>query len=193
MALAPLLSNIWLVENFFFQIDSVPIWVPLTIILLIILLFWWGLTRNRIPDETETNGDHESEDGEPESAAEPPLPVEDEEEAKASDESDAVKEEEESSTNELDELESPPEPDDLQIIEGIGPKIADILADAGITTYAQLAGTDPAQLEEIVRIDAGIKVANPATWPEQAALAASADWDGLEELQNRLVAGRHRA
>src|SRR3990172_8519724 len=39
---------------------------------------------------------------------------------------------------------SPPAPDDLAVIEGIGPKIAALLQGAGITTFAELAETDPA-------------------------------------------------
>ncbi|MBC8496999.1 MAG: hypothetical protein H8D37_04990 [Chloroflexi bacterium] len=38
--------------------------------------------------------------------------------------------------------------------------------------------------------DAGIRLGNPATWPEQARLAASGDWDALEKLQDELQGGR---
>ena len=65
--------------------------------------------------------------------------------------------------------ESPPAPDDLRRIEGIGPKISSVLQAAGIRTFVQLAETDIAQLKDILR-DAGIR-ANPGTWPEQASLA----------------------
>ena len=190
MTLAALLAKTWLAANLFFQTDSVPIWVPLTIILLIILLFWWGLTRDRIPDENETAGDSESEDGELEAVDEPP----DASEEPASDitnEPDSVMDEADDSPDEIEEAKSPPDPDDLSVIEGVGPKITTVLADAGITTFAQLAGTAPEKLDEIVRDDAGIKAANPASWPEQAAFAASGDWDGLEKMQKQLVAGRH--
>ena len=190
MILAALLAKTWLAANLFFQTGSVPLWVPLTIILLIILLFWWGLTRNRIPDENETAGDHEAEDGERETVDEPPD-LSEEAASDTSDEPDSVTEEADHSPDKIEEPKSPPDPDDLKIIEGVGPKIATVLADAGITTFAQLAGTDPEQLDKIVRGDAGIKAANPASWPEQAAFAASGDWDGLEKMQKRLVAGRH--
>ncbi len=190
MTLAALLANTWLAANLFFQTDSVPLWVPLTIILLITLLFWWGLTRNRIPDENKIAGDHEAENAELETDDEPPDPSE-EAASDNSDEPDSITDKAEHSPDEIEEPENSPEPDDLKIIEGVGPKIATVLADAGISTFAQLAGTDPDKLEKIVRDDAGIKVANPTSWPEQAALAASADWDGLEEMQKRLVAGRH--
>lgn len=79
--------------------------------------------------------------------------------------------------------------DDLKIIEGIGPKISSVLQLAGINTFEQLARCQVAQLEQILK-DAGIRLANPATWPEQARLAASGDWSGLAELKNQLKGGR---
>ncbi len=67
------------------------------------------------------------------------------------------------------------EPDDLRVIEGIGPKISDILNENGIYTYAQLAGTDVDHLHSILA-DAGsrFRLADPTTWPQQA-LAAGGD------------------
>jgi predicted flap endonuclease-1-like 5' DNA nuclease len=78
--------------------------------------------------------------------------------------------------------------DDLKRIEGIGPKIADTLQDAGISTYKQLARARVERLKGIVN-DAGI-IADPTTWPEQAALAAAGDWLGLAELKSKLKGGR---
>jgi predicted flap endonuclease-1-like 5' DNA nuclease len=85
---------------------------------------------------------------------------------------------------------APVKPDDLKIIEGIGPKIEGILHEAGIKTFAQLAAAPVSQLEKIVREDAGIRIAFPDTWPEQAKLAAEGAWDTLEELQDALKGGR---
>ncbi len=79
--------------------------------------------------------------------------------------------------------------DDLQIIEGIGPKISGILKNTGIRTYEQLANTSKEQLEEILQ-GGGVRIAMPETWPEQSRLAASGDWDELEDLKKRLHAGR---
>lgn len=79
--------------------------------------------------------------------------------------------------------------DNLQIVEGIGPKIASILHAAGITTFAQLAASDPARLLEIIHA-AGLRLGDPTTWPEQARLAAAGDWDGLKRLQDSLKGGR---
>lgn len=84
---------------------------------------------------------------------------------------------------------APAGPDDLTVIEGIGPKTASVLIEAGIGTYAQLAAADPAEIERVIRA-AGLRLGDPATWPEQAALAARGDWDGLATLQASLKGGR---
>ena len=86
------------------------------------------------------------------------------------------------------EVEEPPS-DDLTRIDGIGPKISEVLRAAGIAGYAQLASTDVDRLKQILD-DAGIRIADPGTWPEQARLAAAGDWEGLKGLQGQLKAGR---
>jgi predicted flap endonuclease-1-like 5' DNA nuclease len=90
----------------------------------------------------------------------------------------------------VEEAPAPVVPDDLKIVEGIGPKIEGILHAAGIKTFAQLAAAEVSQLEKIVREDAGIRIAFPDTWPEQAKLAAAGLWDALEKLQDDLKGGR---
>lgn len=57
--------------------------------------------------------------------------------------------------------------DDLEVISGIGPKISTILQAAGIHTFAQLAQMDATQLWPILD-QAGIRLAKPETWVEQA-------------------------
>lgn len=84
----------------------------------------------------------------------------------------------------------PVAPDNLRKIEGIGPKISRILNEAGIFTFAQLAAATLPQLEKIVHEDAGIHIARPDTWPEQAQFAADGKWDELEVLQDNLKGGR---
>lgn len=79
--------------------------------------------------------------------------------------------------------------DDLKRIEGIGPKIARALHAAGITTFAQLAALEPAQISAILRAST-IRLAFTETWPEQARLAAEGRWDELAALQAQLTAGR---
>ncbi len=83
----------------------------------------------------------------------------------------------------------PAKKEDLQVIEGIGPKIAGVLQAAGIGSFKQLAQCKAEQLEQILK-DAGIRLANPATWPEQARLAARGDWSGLDALKAQLKGGR---
>lgn len=83
--------------------------------------------------------------------------------------------------------------DNLQIIEGIGPKIAELLAQNGITTFADLAAASPQDLRKML-LAAGRRfaVTDPTTWPEQAALAAKGDMEGLKALQASLKGGRRK-
>jgi len=80
-------------------------------------------------------------------------------------------------------------PDKLERIEGIGPKISKLLQEAGIATFEQLAATEVSRLEQILQ-DADLRLADPATWPEQARLAAAGDWKALDALQEDLKGGR---
>lgn len=79
--------------------------------------------------------------------------------------------------------------DDLAIVNGIGPKISTVLQDGGIRTFKQLSETPPDILRQMMRA-AGIRMADPSTWPEQAALAAAENWNGLREMQAHLTAER---
>ena len=82
-------------------------------------------------------------------------------------------------------------PDDLTRIEGIGPKVARVLNDAGITTFDALARANPADLERTLD-EAGLQMMDPNGWIEQARLAAKGDWAELEKLQNELKGGRRK-
>lgn len=81
--------------------------------------------------------------------------------------------------------------DDLTIVEGIGPKIAELLNNAGITTFAQLADADDATVQQVLT-DAGprFNVHDAATWNEQASLARDGKLDELKALQDKLNAGK---
>lgn len=80
--------------------------------------------------------------------------------------------------------------DDLEIVEGIGPKIAELLRRDGVTTFAQLADASPERIRGILdRGGPNFKIADPGTWPEQADLAARNRWAQLKTLQDELVAG----
>ncbi|WP_291964255.1 50S ribosomal protein L21 [Maribacter sp.] len=77
--------------------------------------------------------------------------------------------------------------DDLKKIEGIGPKIAETLNNAGISTFAELAKTDAAKIAEIIADVRGNHVTD--TWPKQAELAADGKWDELQKWQDELDGG----
>jgi large subunit ribosomal protein L27 len=83
------------------------------------------------------------------------------------------------------------EGDDLKIIEGIGPKIADLFIAEGITTFAQLAETSVDRMKEILAA-AGSRYAihDPSTWAQQAELAAAGKMDELKVLQDQLNGGK---
>ena len=84
-----------------------------------------------------------------------------------------------------------PTADDLTKIEGIGPKISEILSKEGISTFAALAATEESLLEAILEAAGSrYRLAEPETWPEQAKLAAAGKWDELAALQERLTGGR---
>jgi predicted flap endonuclease-1-like 5' DNA nuclease len=84
---------------------------------------------------------------------------------------------------------APKKPDDLKVIEGMGPRSAQALAEAGISTFKKLASMEPDAIQAILRA-AGVRVPYPGTWPEQAALAATGSWEVLEALQRTLKGGR---
>lgn len=80
--------------------------------------------------------------------------------------------------------------DDLTKIEGIGKKMSAALIAAGITTFAQLAQSNEAELTQAIE-NAGMRFApSLPTWAKQAALAAEGAWDELQKYQDELVAGR---
>jgi predicted flap endonuclease-1-like 5' DNA nuclease len=81
--------------------------------------------------------------------------------------------------------------DDLKVVEGIGPKIEELLHAAGIKTWAQLANTEVAKIKAI--LDAGgskFQLADPGTWPKQAELLAAGKFDELEAYQEFLQGGK---
>ncbi len=79
--------------------------------------------------------------------------------------------------------------DDLKKIEGIGPKIADTLNDAGVKTFAGLAKMDRDAIKAILDTVSTLKSKEPKTWPQQAQLAADGKWDELKVLQDELMGG----
>ena len=83
-------------------------------------------------------------------------------------------------------------PDDLKIIEGVGPKIEELLNAACIYTYVQLATTEVAALRTILdNAGARFRLHDPQTWPIQADIADKGDWVKLKEYQEYLMGGRN--
>ena len=81
--------------------------------------------------------------------------------------------------------------DDLTVLEGIGPKVAKVLNEAGILSFADLAHAETAKVQERLNA-AGMQMMNPAGWIEQARLAAAGDTEGLARLQDELKGGRRQ-
>ncbi|MFO1318387.1 MAG: helix-hairpin-helix domain-containing protein [Burkholderiales bacterium] len=78
----------------------------------------------------------------------------------------------------------------MEKIEGIGPKIADVLRRNGVNTFAALAGMDPARITEMLKASGGrFGMAKPESWPQQAELAAAGKWDEFKKLTDDLVGG----
>ena len=88
-------------------------------------------------------------------------------------------------------MESKAVTDDLTKIEGIGPKVAKVLNEAGITTFDALASADAGEVQKVLN-EAGLQMMNPEGWIEQADLAAKGDWQELERLQSELKGGRRK-
>jgi predicted flap endonuclease-1-like 5' DNA nuclease len=81
--------------------------------------------------------------------------------------------------------------DDLTKIEGVGPKIAELLKAAGIVTFKDLSTAKAATVKSI--LDAAGKrfqMHDPSTWAEQSKLAANGEWEKLAKLQDALKGGK---
>src|SRR5690606_34165646 len=81
--------------------------------------------------------------------------------------------------------------DDLTVIEGIGPKIAEVLTAAGIADFASVAAKSAEELKATLA-EAGdqFNTAVTDTWPEQAKLAAAGKFDELKKWQDELDGGK---
>ena len=80
--------------------------------------------------------------------------------------------------------------DQLEAIEGIGPKIAAVLRNSGIYTFAQLAERAPADLRALLdKAGSRFDLARTDTWSLQAKLLADGDILRFIELIERLKGG----
>jgi predicted flap endonuclease-1-like 5' DNA nuclease len=81
-------------------------------------------------------------------------------------------------------------PDDLKIIEGIGPKIEELLNKEGIHTFEQLSETSIIRIVGILK-KAGprYQIHDPSSWPKQAGFAKDQEWEELDKLKLLLISG----
>lgn len=81
---------------------------------------------------------------------------------------------------------------DLQIIEGVGPKIEKLLRRSSIDTWKKLADGDAEAISEMLVTEGGAryKLHDPTTWSKQALLAHEGKWKELKDLQDELQGGR---
>ncbi len=80
--------------------------------------------------------------------------------------------------------------DDLTLVEGIGPKIEEVLIQARVDSHSKLAMSSVEDIERILeRAGPQFKIANPGTWPRQAAMIVRGDFAELRRWQDELIAG----
>jgi len=81
--------------------------------------------------------------------------------------------------------------DDLKIVEGIGPKIEELLHNTGIKTWKALSDASSDSLREILdAAGSDYQIHDPGTWAQQAGLADQGKWDELKKWQDELDAGK---
>ena len=80
--------------------------------------------------------------------------------------------------------------DDLKIVEGIGPKAAEALVNAGVDTFEKLSKKSAEEIKNIlVSASSTLAHLDPTTWAKQAELAANGKWDELKKWQDELIGG----
>jgi predicted flap endonuclease-1-like 5' DNA nuclease len=178
-------------------------WLALIIFIIVVLIVWWALTRNAKkykPDfEVHPHEAGHAVEAEPAPAVEAGHAVE-EAGIPVVEAVQAVEKEPAPAVAEMGAIapptrmtESAPteplKPDDLTVLEGIGPKVNQLLQEAGIRTFAQLAVAPVSELKAIL-VPAGLQFIDPSSWGEQAKLAADGKFDELKILTGSLRGGR---
>lgn len=70
--------------------------------------------------------------------------------------------------------------DNLQIVEGIGPKMNQLLIENGISSWSVLGSKSGSELKGILdKYGDKYRIIDPMDWPAQGKLAADGNWDGL--------------
>lgn len=82
-------------------------------------------------------------------------------------------------------------PTNLQVIEGIGPKIEVVLNKAKILNWEDVANTNGDSLKIILK-EAGRRfiMHDPTSWPEQAQLLVQGKWKAFRDLEAKLIGGK---
>jgi predicted flap endonuclease-1-like 5' DNA nuclease len=80
----------------------------------------------------------------------------------------------------------------LQIVEGIGTKMSELLKGNDINTWSELGVQTPEGLRSLLDgiNESKYRIIDPATWPQQASLAAADKWEELIDLQKNLDGGK---
>ena len=80
--------------------------------------------------------------------------------------------------------------DDLTLIEGIGPKIANLLVVGGLKSYKAVADASIEDIKSILeKGGSAYAMHDPSTWSQQAQLAADGKWAELNTLKEKLISG----
>jgi predicted flap endonuclease-1-like 5' DNA nuclease len=82
-------------------------------------------------------------------------------------------------------------PDDLKVVEGIGPKIEGLFHNYDIKTWKALSNTSVRKCQEV--LDSGgdrYKVHDPASWPMQAKMCYEGKWKELHKWQEEHKHGK---
>ncbi len=149
--------------------------LALIIFIIVVLIVWWAFTRTTKTQKPDFEVHPHEEDHAVEDVPAPAV---------------AKMEAAELPTKLVETAPTEPlRPDDLTMLEGIGPKINQLLQAAGIRTFAQLAVTKVDELKAILD-PAGLQFIDPGTWAEQAKLAAEGKFDELKILTESLKGGR---
>lgn len=81
--------------------------------------------------------------------------------------------------------------DNFTKIEGVGPKTHQVLRDAGLKRYRDLAALSKDEIKAILeKGGAQFNGFDPSTWSQQAQLAEDGKWDELKQLQDKLDGGK---
>jgi predicted flap endonuclease-1-like 5' DNA nuclease len=81
-------------------------------------------------------------------------------------------------------------PDDLQVVEGIGPKVNELFKAKGVTTYKQLAAMNKAEVDAVLESGGErFRILNGNSWPKQAALLRDGNMTEFKTYTDYLVAG----